>query len=228
MHFPGDREMTPLAQKQSMDASAQSTLGGYYRWHAHIYDITRWAFLFGRSQLVRSTARLSSPKQILEIGCGTGRNLVQLAKQFPDAKITGIDLSQDMLNKAKQKLTPYGDRVQLINQSYSSPLSPDSPFDLIVISYCLSMINPGFEKVLEICADDLSPKGHIAIVDFHTSSFPWFKQWMGVNHVRMEEQISTSLSALGYVPERYRVASAFGGLWRYLSFVGRRSVPSET
>jgi len=215
--------MMPTTEEQSMATTAQSTLGGYYRWHAHIYDLTRWAFLFGRSQLVRSTARLGNPRQILEIGCGTGRNLAQLARQFPDAEITGVDLSTDMLQKARRKLSVHGNRVQLINEAYQSPLSPDAPFDLIVISYCLSMINPGFEKVLEMCAQDLSPGGHIAIVDFHTTKFGWFKRWMSVNHVRMENQISDSLASLGYEAERFRVSKAFGGLWDYLVFVGRRS-----
>jgi S-adenosylmethionine-diacylgycerolhomoserine-N-methlytransferase len=218
----GKRNMVSSPEQQNMDVSEQTTLGGYYRRHAHIYDLTRWAFLFGRSELVRSTARLGNPKRILEIGCGTGRNLAQLAGQFPSADITGVDLSGDMLNKARQKLSAYGSRVRLINRAYDAPLSPDAPFDLIVLSYCLSMINPGFENVLKHCAEDLSPTGYIAIADFHSSSSRWFKQWMSVNHVRMEEQISKSLASLAYEPERMRVSKAFGGLWSYLVYVGRK------
>jgi S-adenosylmethionine-diacylgycerolhomoserine-N-methlytransferase len=215
-------ELVYLAEKQSMDASEQTILGGYYRRHAHIYDLTRWAFLFGRRELIRSTARLGNPKRILEIGCGTGRNLTLMAGQFPDAEITGIDLSEDMLNKARPKLSVYGNRVQFINRAYDGPLFPAAPFDLIVLSYCLSMINPGFEKVLEHCAEDLSPNGYIAIADFHSSPFWWFKRWMSINHVRMDEQISKSLASLAYVPELVGVSKAFGGLWNYLVYVGRK------
>ena len=207
-----------------MDASEQTTLGGYYRWHAHIYDLTRWAFLFGRRKLVRRVAQLGTPRRILEIGCGTGSNLAQMALAFPEAEITGIDLSEDMLQKAKRKLLKHGVRVRLINRTYDAPFSPEAPFDVIFISYCLSMINPGFEQVLRDCADDLSPSGYIAIVDFHASSSKWFKQWMSLNHVRMEEQISHSLTSLSYVPERVQTSKAFGGLWDYLVYVGRKPV----
>ena len=74
-----------------------ATLTRYYRWHARLYDATRWSFLFGRTALIRAIAADSQPRRILEIGCGTGSNLLYLHRQFPDAAITGLDLSADML-----------------------------------------------------------------------------------------------------------------------------------
>lgn len=68
---------------------SHASLTAYYRWHARIYDLTRWAFLFGRSQLIHKAAyRVVQPARILEVGCGTGRNLVALAQRFPAARIT--------------------------------------------------------------------------------------------------------------------------------------------
>ena len=202
-------------------ALVPAKLGRYYQWHSHIYDLTRWAFLFGRDHLIRQAARVASPRRILEIGCGTGTNLARLAVVFPNAEIVGVDLSSDMLTKARRKISHHGNRIQILHQEYSAPLSASEPFDLIILSYCLTMINPGYENVLAVCRQDLAPGGHIAIVDFHTSRFRWFRDWMRVNHVRMESQIPPALVSRGFRLLRSDCKAAYGGLWEYLICVGR-------
>lgn len=208
----------------SLDQPNQKSLTGYYRWHARIYDITRWAFLFGRSRLVqRASVLMPQPERILEIGCGTGRNLVQLAEAFPKAQITGLDLSQDMLDRARPKLARYGSRVTLLHQAYEAPVATEGRYDLIVLSYSLSMINPGFDEVLRICQADLSERGLVAVADFHETRWGWFRRWMGVNHVRMEGQVLDCLRR-HYQPLVCQVHHGYGDLWRYLVFLGRTSV----
>ena len=197
-------------------------LSAYYRWHAHLYDLTRWAFLFGRKRLVRQVARHTTPKRILEIGCGTGSNLALLAHCFPNAELVGMDLSSDMLAKARQKLSAHSHRITLLHQAYLRPSAPDARFDLVVISYCLTMVNPGYRELLAVAQQDLTHDGHIAIVDFHQSPSSAFRRWMGVNHVRMEGQVLQALTDTGYVPLRSEIRPAYGGLWSYLLYIGRR------
>ena len=199
-----------------------SSLRGYYRWHAKFYDITRWAFLFGRSGLIETVAdQLKSPARILEIGCGTGKNLVALAGAFPGARITGLDLSADMLDRARAKIAPIADRVDLLHRAYDGPVAEkDGKFDLIVISYALSMINPGYDHVISLCREDLREGGVIAVVDFHETRWTWFRKWMGVNHVRMEGQILAQLDA-GFETVVRQIGRGYGDLWRYVTFVGR-------
>lgn len=199
-----------------------SSLRGYYRWHAKFYDATRWAFLFGRRGLIATVAGLlESPSRILEIGCGTGKNLVALAEAFPGARITGLDLSSDMLDCARAKITPFADRIELLHRPYDGPVAgEEEKFDLIVISYALSMINPGFDEVIRLCRGDLREGGVIAVVDFHETRWTWFRQWMGVNHVRMEGQILAQLDA-GYEAVVRQIGRGYGDLWRYVTFVGR-------
>jgi len=195
-----------------------SALEGYYRWHAHIYDATRWAFLFGRTGLIRHAAERLQPRRILEIGCGTGKNLAELERRFPAAEIVGVDLSADMLAKARVKV---GERVKLKQGAYIAPVGDGRPFDLIVISYCLTMINPGYDAVLRTCLADLSEGGEIAVVDFHESDVAAFRRWMGVNHVRMEGQVLSWFSGSGLRVDS-QVTSAYGGLWRWVEcFAGR-------
>ncbi len=195
-------------------------LSGYYRWHAGIYDLTRWAFLFGRRSLVRSVSQhMMMPQRILEIGCGTGSNLVALADRFPKAQVIGLDLSRDMLDRARAKVRPYGSRVGLIHRAYDAPVAVGPRFDLIVCSYSLSMINPGYDDVLRTCRHDLSERGLIAVADFHTSPHAWFRRWMGINHVRMEGQVLATLDQ-HFTPLSRHLHQGYGGLWSYLNYIG--------
>ncbi|TDU72878.1 S-adenosylmethionine-diacylgycerolhomoserine-N-methyltransferase [Prosthecobacter fusiformis] len=199
----------------------QQSLTGYYRWHARIYDLTRWAFLFGRRRLVqRAAGHVKKPGRILEIGCGTGKNLVHLAEAFPQAEVIGLDLSQDMLDRARPKMERFGKRVSLLHQAYDAPVAGEVKFDLIVFSYSLSMINPGYDEVLKICQQDLSPQGVVAVVDFHESRWAWFRRWMGVNHVRMEGQVLACLRR-DFPALLCQVHHGYGDLWRYVLFLGR-------
>jgi S-adenosylmethionine-diacylgycerolhomoserine-N-methlytransferase len=199
-----------------------AALTRYYRWHARLYDATRWSFLFGRAALIRSIARLPNPpRNILEIGCGTGDNLLRLARQFPDAAVTGLDLSADMLARARRKLEKRQQLVTLLHQRYDRPLSPEPVFDLIVFSYCLSMINPGWRQALESALRDLRPNGRLAVVDFHDTRFPVFQRWMAVNHVRMDGHLLPNLNV--HCPPLHQApCTAYGGLWRYFRFIGQK------
>lgn len=196
----------------------------YYQFHSRIYDATRWTFLFGRRGLLGAAAdAVRSPRRVLEVGCGTGRNLVDVCRRFPDAEITGIDLSLGMLNIARRKMAPFGSRVQLLHRAYDAPVDRrGGAFDFILFSYALSMFNSGIESAVEAAHSDLAPDGHLAVVDFHDTRLSWFERWMGHNHVRMDGHLLPMLRAR-FEPETDRVFSAYGGAWRYFLFVGRRT-----
>jgi S-adenosylmethionine-diacylgycerolhomoserine-N-methlytransferase len=200
-------------------AESEQALARYYRFHARIYDATRWSFLFGRAGLMERVAALREPAAILEIGCGTGRNLAQLARRFPNARLTGLDLSADMLTRARRTLEPFGERITLLQQAYAQPLDAAPRFDLIALSYCLSMINPGYDQVIASARQDLLPNGLIAVVDFHDSDWPAFRRWMGANHVRMDAHLLPELRAK-FQPLDSAVSRAYGGIWRYFHFIG--------
>lgn len=196
----------------------------YYRLHARFYDATRWSFLFGRAKIIRKAAQIATPKRILEIGCGTGKNLLVLHRIFPRAMIEGIDLSLDMLNIARKKTASAGRFIQLSHQMYDASRSQSAnrnPFDLLLFSYSLSMFNPGFEDVLKCAAADLSSQGLIAVVDFNDSRFPWFQRWMRVNNVRMDHQLIPVLRKT-FTPLTCDVKHAYLGLWTFFYFLGQK------
>ena len=201
----------------------RSSIESYYRLHAWIYDATRWSFLFNRAGLVRLLGQsVAAPARILEVGCGTGKNLVLLNQRFPTAHITGLDLSEAMLEKARRKtLSLTAGSSALVRSCYDAPVSEGAPFDLVLFSYALSMFNPGWKAALAAAFQDLRAGGVMAVVDFHDTAFPLFRRWMGVNHVRMDAHLLGRLEEM-YEPCIRRIHRAYGGLWRYFMFAGTK------
>jgi S-adenosylmethionine-diacylgycerolhomoserine-N-methlytransferase len=201
--------------------SSTSALAGYYRFHAGIYDATRWSFLFGRNSLLKTALAMHETHRVLEIGCGTGHNLRTMCQHHSSAHFTGIDLSAAMLEKAWRNLRRHAGRVRLIHQSYDHPLSATGDkFDLVICSYALSMFNPGWEQAIDCACKDLAPGGLFALVDFHHTNSTAFRRWMEHNHVRMEGHLREHLTAT-FQPLVNRTTKAYGGLWEYLTFIGR-------
>lgn len=193
----------------------------YYRYHSSIYDATRWSFLFGRRRFLSNLPELISRPRILEIGCGTGKNLQLLELLYPDATITGVDLSGDMLEKASQKVGR-SEELNLVQFRYGTGDPGWDPFDLIVLSYSLTMIGGNIDKVLQQVHEDLNPNGYIAVVDFHSTPFKWFRRWMSHNHVSMDGTILPMLKKY-FAEEKASVSNAYLGFWKYFTFLGRRS-----
>lgn len=101
-------------------------------------------------------------KRVLDVGCGTGTVLSMLYKN-ENISLAGVDLSDEMLNIARQKLS---ETVELkIGDSEQLPWE-NNKFDTIL---CIDSFHhyPEPEKVLGEMARVLEPKGHLIIGD------PW-------------------------------------------------------
>jgi S-adenosylmethionine-diacylgycerolhomoserine-N-methlytransferase len=199
-------------------------MSGFYRYHAHIYQATRWSFLFGRETLIQKLKLpLTNNLHLLEIGCGTGHNLSNLAEKYPNMRLTGVDISPEMLQVATTRTQKWANRVQLLNMDFASeelPANLPQP-DIIVVSYCLTMINPGFDAVIRQAAKVLASGGKIAVVDFHNSPYSWFRRWMQFNHVRMEAHITPVLQSF-FPNASLWVNRAYNGIWNYFIFIGEK------
>lgn len=215
--------METITMNTADDKQQVTRIQQFYKWHANIYELTRWAFLFGRRKLVRALdLPLSSQKNIVEVGCGTGHNLHYLAEKYPALRLAGVDVSPDMLQVAARKLQPFLPRTNFINMPYSTGAAPlPVKPDIVIFSYCLTMINPGWEDALKRASDDLGEGGLIAVVDFHNTPLSLFRRWMGYNHVRMDEHLLPVLSNQ-FKPVHLEIRQAYGGLWSYFMFVGRK------
>lgn len=153
--------MASLASASSHGA----LMDGIYRRQKHIYDATRKFYLFGRDGLIDSLdARPGCT--VLEIACGTGRNLDRIGQVWPGSRLHGLDISSEMLSIAQKRLPSdcklaCGDATDFDAQR----LFGQSAFDRIVISYAVSMI-PRWEATLEHACHLLAPGGSLHVVDF--------------------------------------------------------------
>jgi len=141
-----------------------------YRRQRHIYDVTRKYYLLGRDDAIAALAPRPG-ETVLEIGCGTGRNLIAIARRFPDAAIYGLDVSSAMLATAGAAIRRFGfDRRVTLTQGDASDFAPQKlfgrlAFDRVLISYALSMIPP-WREALAQSIDVVAAGGALELVDF--------------------------------------------------------------
>jgi S-adenosylmethionine-diacylgycerolhomoserine-N-methlytransferase len=141
-----------------------------YRHQRAIYDISRRYYLLGRDRLIAGLAP-GPGAAILEIGCGTGRNLVHCARRYPQARLYGLDVSTAMLETAGRALCRAGltGQVRLgladATRLDTASLFGQPRFERIFISYSLSMI-PVWREVADRALATLAPGGELHIVDF--------------------------------------------------------------
>lgn len=68
--------------------------------------------------------RTSEPLNILDLGCGTGLEFEALLQRVPNALITGVDLSETMLERLRGKYDAYISQITLLTDSYLTIPSP--------------------------------------------------------------------------------------------------------
>lgn len=165
-----------------------------YRYQRLIYDATRRYYLLGRDRLIADL----SPRpgsHVLEIACGTGRNLLRISQQYPNCALYGLDISEQMLRSAHGKL---GNRASLARADAcdfdAQALFGRDGFDRIIFSFSLSMI-PDWTVALRHAQRHLAAGGEIHIVDFGgQEQLPaWFRAalngWLAKFHVTPRQDL---------------------------------------
>ncbi|WEX86223.1 class I SAM-dependent methyltransferase [Sinorhizobium garamanticum] len=157
-----------MSAAQPLENNHARLMDQMYRYQRYIYDFTRKYYLFGRDTLIREL----NPRpgaSVLEVGCGTGRNLAMIGELYPDTRLFGLDISAEMLATARTKLQRQGRSdvtLRVADATNFTPAAFDLPgFDRIVISYALSMI-PEWQRSLDAAIAALNPGGSLHIADF--------------------------------------------------------------
>lgn len=199
------------------------TMNRIYKYQRHFYDITRPFFLPGRNRLLRMVA--PRPNEcILEIGCGTARNLIYLAQIYGDAHFFGIDVSEQMLATALNNVRHAActDRV-VLHQGAAETVDPvavfsrSDKFDRIFFSYSLSMM-ADWRAALDMAKTALKSSGSLYVVDFwdlHRWPQPivmFFYKWFALFHVHFEKNMPNEI-------ERRFPHTVIQPLWRHYAFL---------
>jgi len=153
-----------VAQTIGKELSAELDLAtlrkAYARW-APVYDLVFGAvFDRGRQAAIAAADRVGG--RILEVGVGTGISLPGYSRRN---RITGIDLSEAMLRKARRRAADLGltniEKLEVMDAEHLS--FPDASFDVVVAAHVISTV-PHPEAALDECARMLGPGGELVLL----------------------------------------------------------------
>jgi len=141
------------------DQTARASMPGYSDLHRTLV----WGIPFVPTRTFR----------ILELGVGTGTLTAKILEQFPHARLTGIDLSTGMIARAREKLRPYRDRVELVSGDLGT--FGESPYEVVVSALAIHHLTDAekwrlFRRIHRV----LTPGGYFGDADDHLPEDPIF------------------------------------------------------
>ena len=143
----------------SVEMNTQGVANAYGRW-APIYDaVFGPVFRQGRNAAVEATEEIGG--RILEVGVGTG---LSLTSYRASSRIVGIDISEPMLEKARQRVKQHNlSNVEAIQYGDAEHLDfPDKSFDVVVAQYVVTAV-PNPERALNEFVRVVRPGGEIIL-----------------------------------------------------------------
>jgi phosphatidylethanolamine/phosphatidyl-N-methylethanolamine N-methyltransferase len=196
-----------------------------YEFYAPIYDfIFDWIFAPGRAAAIKQL-ELKRGESILEVGIGTGLNL----PLYPaSCRLTGIDLSQEMLDKAVERVQTLAmPDVTLKVMDATSMDFGDNEFDKALATYTISAV-PDPVAVLREMRRVVKPGGTIVLLNHFRSDGPVagrFEDWVAPVCTRLGWKSNLAmtplLTAVGLAPELVVKVNLFKG-WRLVKCLNRK------
>ena len=196
-----------------------------YELYAPIYDfIFDWIFAPGRAAAVRQLD-LKPNDLTLEVGIGTGLNLPLYP---PTSRLIGIDLSQEMLDKAVERVQTLAmPNVTLKVMDATALDFADNEFDKALATYTISAV-PEPVKVLREMRRVVKPGGAIILLNHFRSERRFsgrIEDWVAPVCTRLGWKSNLAMKPLlrevGLIPEMVTKVNMFDG-WRLVKCVNRK------
>jgi S-adenosylmethionine-diacylgycerolhomoserine-N-methlytransferase len=180
-----------------------------YAGQKRVFDLTRKYYLLGRDQLIERMT-IAPGATVCELGAGTARNLILLARRHPQGRFYGVDISAEMLDQAAINLARagLGESIAMRHApaeelDYHGQFGLAAPFDAVVFSYCLSMLPvAALRPAIDAAWANVAPGGTLYYVDFGPM-LGWpaparrvFARWLGLFHAHYRQDVVDALTAL--------------------------------
>jgi phosphatidylethanolamine/phosphatidyl-N-methylethanolamine N-methyltransferase len=169
---PGARGATRDDDRSQPQASvSEAGVARTYDRLAPLYDTLFGQVLEPGRRRMAEVVRMLQPASLLEVGVGTG---LALAGYPPQCKIVGIDLSHDMLDRARERAArlPQHD-IGIEHMNAERMRFPDGAFDCVTVPYVLSVTPRPAELVREI-RRVCKPGGTIVVLNHFSGSKLWW------------------------------------------------------
>lgn len=122
--------------------------------------------------LERSRRFVDAPKQLVDLGCGTGLGLVELEKRFPEADLLGVDIAQAMLKQASTAC----EAAELLKADIENLPLHDHSFDLVFSTSTLQWCD--LDAALAESFRILKPGGRLMLATFGPQTHAeWKAAW---------------------------------------------------
>ncbi len=117
------------------------------------------------------------PTHILDMATGTGDLALLMARKMSNVQITGVDLSEQMLEIARQKIAKAGlsTRIQLKVGDVEQTTIASESMDVVTVAFGVRNFGNLRQGLLKL-RETLRPKGHLVILEFSTPTLPLYKQ----------------------------------------------------
>jgi phosphatidylethanolamine/phosphatidyl-N-methylethanolamine N-methyltransferase len=184
---PGAEQRLAARPRRSMELHAVRSA---YRRYAAIYDLVFGSIFEPGRRLAVRAANSNANQRILEVGVGTGLSLPMYRS---DAKVMGIDVSPEMLAKARERTAALKLRQveSLVEMDAERLRFPDASFDSAVALYVVSVV-PDPIRLLSEMRRVCRPGGDIVILNHFGSDRPLLRTF--------ESAFAPLSGALGFRP----------------------------
>jgi ubiquinone/menaquinone biosynthesis C-methylase UbiE len=135
-----------------------------YDKQAGSYDRTWRRYITRTLEFLKASISFNSSDQILDLGCGTGELELLVLKERPEQTVVGVDISEKMLELARQKCSGYPN-VGFVKVDAAALPFPDQSFDLIVSANSFHYFNQP-EKCLAEVRRVIVPTGSVVVLDW--------------------------------------------------------------
>jgi len=146
------------------------------------------------NQLISYLPALTADSRIIDLGCGTGLVTVQLAQHATYAEFTALDLAERLLLIAKQRLAPFGCKLQ---QADFNHFNTPTPYDLVFSNMALHWSN-NFNHTLHIIKNLLAKHGSVAFSVPLQNTFIELKPYFAIHRFMRHDDILQNLLACDY------------------------------